>query len=91
MEQTYFVVEPSFLHVNDITRELATTTDDAIAKAFNMKDSSGNIINYTAAETAMQVADNYNQTNGSRIASVIKAGTTYNVVLNPRDSKNYEK
>lgn len=80
-----------FLHVNDITRELATTTDDAIAKAFNMKDSSGNMINYTTAETAMQVADNYNQTNGSRIASVIKAGTAYNVVLNPRDSKNYEK
>lgn len=81
----------NFLHVDSLKQELIHTTDDAIAKAYNMKDSSGNLVDYTTAETAMKVADNYNQTNGSRIASVIKTGTAYNVVLSPRDSKNYEK
>lgn len=51
------------------------------------KDSSGNTINYTDANEALDKARNFNETSKGFVASVVQVGDHFNIIVNNKDAR----
>lgn len=60
-------------------------------KFIGAMDVEGNLIDFTDAEQAMNIADDYNQKHEGKVASVRQVGNVYNIVIENRDSLTLDR
>lgn len=77
------------LHLSDYLYSASKVGLNRAAFNIGAVDTSGNLINFTDAEKALQVAVNANTKNKTVVAYVVKNGDHFNVNVVPKDAKTH--
>lgn len=78
-----------FFDVASMKNEVGKVSE--IAKRAGAKDSSGNLVNFTSAKDALQVAAQINTTTTGTVAYVVTHGDLFNVIVEARDSRTQSR